>query len=148
MKKIHLITIALLTLCLTACGKQETSAPASKDLPDGNYTEIGEGTVYLSTVSGTSENGNVPVVYTDSDTSMLQIGLDSSNFNGGNLSYIYVDGYLLDKIQMGDSQNTLTLQDNSLATGIHKVEIVQYENDDTASTMITYKTTSYEIKTK
>lgn len=159
MKKL-LFTVTLLTfsLYLTACGSKESNTgttettveaeTATKDLPDGDYSDTGEGTMHLATAGGTSENGNVPVVYAAADTSLLQIGLNASDFNGSNLSYIYIDGYLLDKQQLADSQITLTLEKNNLAVGVHKVEVVQYENDDTASTMTTYKTASYEIKAK
>lgn len=67
-------------LALTACGgkdntKSETQAPETtaettseteavsndKDLPDGDYSEMGEGSVCIACAGGTSENGNIPV---------------------------------------------------------------------------------------
>lgn len=62
---------------------------------------------------------------------------------------IYIYGMLNTKEQLGEmSQNTITLQDNSLREGKHKVEIVQYDNDEQIGTPITYKVVNYEVKNK
>lgn len=123
--------------------KQETKA---RDLPEGDYAELGEGTVYIATAGGTSENGNVPVIYAEKDLILKQIGLNAWDFNGGALSFIYVDGMLVDKAQLANTQMTLDLQGEQLSEGLHSVEVVQYENDDPASAMIAYKAMQYEIK--
>jgi uncharacterized lipoprotein NlpE involved in copper resistance len=125
-----------------------TTEPAKKDLADGNYSDMGAGTFYITTPSGTSENGNVPLVYIDSKTSMYQIGYVGKDMNGGSLSYIYVDGILNDKEQIANSQGSITVKKDALTVGVHKVEIVQYTNDDTSSSMTCYKSASYEIKSK
>lgn len=154
-------------LALTACGgkdntKSETQAPETtaettseteavsndKDLPDGDYSEMGEGSVYIACAGGTSENGNIPVIYSEKDQVLIQIGLNSTGFNGAALSFIYIDSMEVAKEQLADSQISLDLQDAQLETGIHKVEVVQYTDDDPAADMITYKTMAYEIKEK
>jgi hypothetical protein len=64
-------------------------------------------------------------------------------------TYIYVDGMLNTKEQLGEmTQTSLTLEKDALKEGTHKVEVVQYENDDLKGKAITYKTASYEIKSK
>lgn len=157
MKKYLAFILAALML-MSACGSSSSSASASdpapaeskteqkRDLPEGNYTELGEGTVYIATPGGTSEDGNVPVIYAEKGTIMMEIGLEAWDFNGSNLSYIYVDGMLLDKQQLADTQSYLTLEADQLTVGTHTVEIVQYANDDPASDMITYRIMSYEVK--
>lgn len=168
MKK-KLVTI-LLSACvaasLAACGNSDDTADKTepqaktesnaaeekqvtkgKDLPDGDYQDIGNGTMYIATAGGTSENGNVPVVFV-SDEILLQIGLNTSAFDGSKLSFIYVDGMLATKEQLSDSQITLDLSDDMLAVGNHKVEVAQYENDDPAGNMVTYKQAAYEVKAK
>lgn len=119
-----------------------------RDLPEGDYVELGEGTVYVATPSGTSEDGNIPVIYVDSDIILTQIGLDAWEFNGGALSFIYIDGMLVGKEQLADTQTTLTLSEGQLAVGVHTVEVVQYENDEPGAEMTTYKSMQYEIKGK
>ena len=127
--------------------KQETVA--KKDIPEGLSVELGNGTIVLSTEGGTSKDGNVPVLFADKDLMMSQIGLDAETFDGSKLSYIYVDWMLNAKEQLGEmTQITLTLEKDALKEGTHKVEVVQYENDDSKGKAITYKTASYEIKAK
>lgn len=145
---------------LAACGESndnpaEDSAQVSdsqytqdtqRDLPEGDYQEMGDGSMFISTPSGTSENGNVPVIYVESDLTLTQIGMSSEGMNGGSLSYIYIDGMLADKQQMANYQGSIDLTGDQLSEGIHKIEVVQYENDDTSGTMTVYKSASYEIK--
>lgn len=83
------------------------------------------------------------------DTLLNQIGLSSENLDGSKLSYIYIDGMLNTKEQLGEmSQVTMTLENDALKNGKHKVEIVQYDNDEQTGNPITYKTVSYEVKIK
>ena len=148
MKKIiTLLLVLVLSVSLVACGgSEETSVAKARDLPEGDYAELGDGTVYIATAGGTSENGNVPVIYAEKDLILKQIGLNAWDFNGGALSFIYVDGMLINKAQLANTQMTLDLQGEQLAEGLHSVEVVQYENDDPTSTMTAYKAMQYEIK--
>ena len=146
-----LLVAVIMATALAACGNNAAeSEPATveRDLPEGDYAETGEGTMYISTAGGTSEDGNVPVIYEDGSTTMMSIGLNAFDFNGGALSYIYGDGMLRQKEQLAASQISLTLEKEQLTFGVHKVEVVQYEGDDPASSMITYRTASYEVKEK
>lgn len=148
--------------CLTACGGNDSGnesqgdtitnqndstdadAPAAdddesqKDFVGDAYSDTGEGTFLLVNSSGTTENGNVIVVYADADTTLMQIGYETSGINGGSLSHIYIDGMLSTKEQPGDS----------LSTGTHKVEVVQYEDDNTDGTVTMYKAAPYDVKEK
>lgn len=122
---------------------------SKKDIPEGLDKEIGNGDVVLSTTGGTTENGNIPTVFVGKDTQLDQIGLSSENLDGSKLSYVYIDGMLNTKEQLGEmSQTTITLQDNSLKEGKHKVEVVQYDNDEQTGTPVTYKVVNYEVKNK
>jgi len=76
----------------------------------------------------------------------MQIGLEAWEFNGGALSYVYIDGMLTDKMQLADTQTSLDLEDDQLTTGIHTVEVVQYVDDDPAADMTVYKAMQYEVK--
>jgi len=159
-RKILSVLFAALMMCsITACGGGSTSeAPESepatetpavtsnRDLPEGDYQEMGEGTVYIINGSGTSEDGNIPVIYAEEDLLLMQIGLEAWEFNGGALSYVYIDGMLTDKMQLADTQTSLDLEDDQLTTGIHTVEVVQYVDDDPAADMTVYKAMQYEVK--
>lgn len=161
MKKKYLLIALLCAFSLVGCSNSSTTtdAPAAesnietptestKDFIGDSYSEMGDGVFLVVTAGGSSENGNVPVVYAAADTSLLQIGYETTEMNGGSLSYVYVDGMLLSKEQLADSQGTLSLSGDSLSVGTHKVEVVQYENDSTDGTVTTYKTALYEVKEK
>ena len=126
---------------------KKESKESKKDLPDGDYSDMGNGTMHIATAGGTSENGNVPTIFV-SDEILLQIGLNTSAFDGSKLSYIYVDGMENAKEQLADTQTVIDLSEDALKTGKHTVEIVQYENDDPTGTMVTYKKAEYEVKEK
>ena len=119
-----------------------------KDFIGDSYSDMGDGTFLLVNASGTTENGNTIVQYIDSDTILDKIGYEAWEFNGSALSYIYIDGMLVEQEQLGDTQSSLELTDELLSVGIHKVEVVQYEGDSVEGTVITYNSASYEIKEK
>lgn len=149
-KRITMILSLILLLTLGGCGKTESQSPQEplRDLPEGDYTEIGEGVVNVLTPSGSSENDNVPVLYLEPNTMLVQVGIEAWDFNGGALSYIYIDGMLIAKEQLANTQTSLSLEGTHLGSGVHQVEVVQFANDDPSGEMITYKTMSYEVKEK
>lgn len=124
------------------------STDTQKDLPDGDYQDMGDGTFHITCAGGTSEDGNVPVIYVSSDTMLTQFDVVTEGFNGSALSYIYIDGMLASKEQLSESQQAVDLSGDMITVGTHKVEIVQYESDDPTADMVTYKSSSYEIKSK
>ena len=159
-KILGLVLVGVLALGMIGCSnsKEENKAnenttkeevSSKKDIPSGLDKEIGNGSVVLSTTGGTTENGNTPVVFVGQDTLLEQIGLSAENFDGSKLSYVYIDGMLNTKEQLGEmTQTTITLQDNSLKEGKHKVEVVQYDNDEQTGNPVTYKVATYEVKNK
>lgn len=175
MKKKIIYAFIVCTLsfgCLTACGGNDSSnkpqdetvvnqndspetdslasddSESEKDFIGDSYSDTGDGTFLLVNSSGTTESGNTIVVYSDSDTLIDTIGYETSEMNGASLSYIYIDGMLSTKEQLGDFQGTLELSGDSLSTGTHKVEVVQYEGDNIDGAVTMYKTASYEVKEK
>lgn len=169
--KISAILISIMIASLTACGnastpssstvqsasEQTSSAPSEKkssdsakkpDFDGSSQKETGNGTFYLTNQSGSTKDGNTIVVYAGSDDMLIQIGYNTEGINGGSLSYIYVDGVQKDKQQLSDSQMSLDLSGDDLSVGTHKVELVQFENDDPHKTVTTYKSAQYEVKAK
>lgn len=173
-KIIGMVIISMCALCLYGCGNtslsnNNSSASAENEssgisestsvnedtgssyssIPSGTFSDTGIGEITLYTSGGDSDNGNVPVIYTDSGDLLIQLGLGSENFDGSKLSFIYIDGNLVDKEQLSNlSEVSVDLQDFMLNPGKHKVEVMQFDNDDTSTQPITYKTESYEIKNK
>lgn len=159
-KILGLVLVGVLALGMIGCSnsKEENKAnenttkeevSSKKDIPSGLDKEVGNGSVVLSTTGGTTENGNTPVVFVGQDTLLDQIGLSAENFDGSKLSYVYIDGMINTKEQLGEmTQTTITLQDNSLKEGKHKVEVVQYDSDEQTGNPVTYKVATYEVKNK
>lgn len=128
--------------------KETTPDISGRDLPEGNYEDAGDGTMYISTPGGTSEDGSVPVIYASKDDIFKQIDVNTRDFDGSLLSYVYVDGTLITKDQLAFTQITIELVDSALSVGVHKVEVVQYTNNDSNGEIVTYKSASYEIQSK
>ena len=154
-------------LALTACGSSApsgspsasgSSAPESAtaasseavedhptqevDFEGSAFEETGEGTMYLATAGGTSEDGNVPQVAFngDPDNSVLQIEVDYWE-GDGSVCTVYVDGIENMKMNAADVQMTLTLTGGALVEGVHTVEVVKMDGDTPAI----YKKAQYEI---
>lgn len=123
-----------------------------KDIPEGEYSDMGNGELYISTPSGTSKNDNIPVFFVDEDTlagkayeSGVDVGISAWGFDGSKLSTIYVDGISQGTEQLADTQTSLFVSEKLTTVGIHKVEVLQF---DDSNNVITYKSAQYEIKTK
>lgn len=125
---------------------EEVESAKKEILPDGNYTETGNGRFYVVTPSGTSENGDIPIIYTDARTTYYQLEYDAWDFDGSLLSYIYIDNVLIAKKQLANTQSFEALTGDYLSEGIHTVIAVQYDNNTTDGNIITYKTATYEIR--
>lgn len=166
MKKLFMIGLSLAMLfTFAACGSQnaapaapaeessvaeetETAPAKSLDFDGSGYSEMGEGNFALQTPSGSSEDGSTPYIFADSDLMMTEVGYTGFDADGSHLTYIYVDGMEQGKEQIADYQSSITLTDDLLKEGVHKVEFVQYDTDDPSGNVIMYKTASYEIKSK
>lgn len=147
MKRIIVCLIAV-TLLLSACSGSNTSTPTEKDFDGSTYSDTGTGTFYLINESGTTENGNIITVYADKNTTVTSIGADAFGFDGSVLSHIYIDGMEYSKEQLAESQISITLEKDLLVPGTHIVECVQFENDEVAGNVITYKSGQYEVVEK
>ncbi|BDR64406.1 hypothetical protein K144316041_13300 [Clostridium tetani] len=159
-KLLSILTVFILSFSLVACGgseptdakKEDTKQEQKKEekkkeikMPD---KEIGKGKIEISTPAGTSENGNIPSLFTSKDDQVVQIALNSEDFDGSKLSYIFVDGEEIAREQLSDTQTAIDLKGSALKVGKHKVDIVQFDNDKTDGKIITYKTANYECKEK
>ncbi|MBC1983044.1 hypothetical protein [Listeria booriae] len=163
MKKVVIIMMAtVISVFIGACGKEESSKDtinetkstenketATKYIEKRNFEEndTGEGKMWIDTPSGTSENGNIPYFFYDKDLQVTQLGLNTTDFDASKQTYIYIDGYLIDKYQLGTSQNSIDLKGDNLKVGTHEVIAVQYENNNPNSKRAdTVKHAKYEIK--
>lgn len=61
-----------------------------------------------------------------------------------------MNGQLVDTLQLGDSQNSVQLQDveSAITEGEHKLQLVQYADDNEDGEIVTYKEQPYTVKLK
>ena len=152
------MVVTILLIALVGCGNKNSASNENvkKENVESentantveNVEDVGEGTFYLENESGTTENGDPIVIYEDGTTQVMQIGITTNNFNGGKLTFIYVDGELLSKEQFGDSASSIDLTQKELGEGLHQVVLKQFENDDENTDPILVKSAIYEVKFK
>ena len=121
----------------------------NRDLPEKNYKDVGDGKFYLRGASGSTENGDEIIVYPDKESMpMAYVDVELWDMNGKLLTYMYIDGVEVDKKQVGAGyQSSLDLsKDWQVKDGKHKVEIVQYKDNDAKSDIVFYRSEEYTIK--
>ena len=160
---ILVLCIALAFACV-ACGDSSTdgsqadgqkdaskTVEKARDLPEGDYEEIGDGSFYLTGPSGSTENGDEIILYPDKDTfPHAYVGYELLDMDGSVQTYIYVDGVEMDKQQVGDGyESSIDFGDEELwaiTDGEHTVEAVQYADNDTSKDMTFYRSAKYTVK--
>ena len=160
MKKSVVLIILVMSVMtfLSACGSDEkgtegetTTPSVQRDLPEGDYEEIGSGEFYIKSPSGSTEEGDEILIYPDMDSiPFAYIDFDLWDLDGSILTYIYLDGVLMEEEQVGGGyQSSLSLDKEWMVTeGTHKVEAVQYADNDTNGKMLFYRAESFEVKAK
>lgn len=112
--------------------------------------EIGEGTFNIGSPSGNTADVAEVVVFYDPDTFPTDVSITTEGINGGLLSYLYADGELLDKQQLGHSMGGVELQsvESAVTEGKHVLQLVQYADDEEGGEIVTFKSQEYTVKLK
>lgn len=125
------LSIVFLTGCTTKSEKLNiTEEPKKMDL-GLNIEERGEGNFYLVDSVTTTECDKILYKFLDNnDTVLAQLGYNAWGMNGKKVSYIYLDGKLIEKTVLSDVQSSLTLEKEDLEYGVHIVEVLQFKNGE------------------
>lgn len=111
--------------------------------------EKGDCNFYIQTGDDiTSENGAIPYIYIETEDMLTQIGYVAEGFDGSKLSYIYIDGELVQKETLSkDCQGTINLEKNSVKYGKHKIEVIQYKDAESKNKedIEVYKVAQYVV---
>lgn len=159
MKKIIALIMTLaMVFAFCACGgsgdtgsddsSSQQQASVQRDLPEGDYEDVGSGTLYICNESGSTEDGADIVVYPDMNSiPFAYVDYELWDMDGTILTYIYLDGVQMDKQQIGDGyQASLSLEEDwQVEEGTHVVEAVQYADNDTSGEMVFYRSASFEV---
>ncbi|MBP3929648.1 MAG: hypothetical protein J6D47_08820 [Peptostreptococcaceae bacterium] len=150
MKKIFLsfIYIVIIMLSIVGCSNKivENSIEVENFVPSDMKEEIGSGQFIISTYSEIGEN-NIPVFFSNEFNGLSQIKIQSNEFDGSKSSYIYIDSKLNTIENLGEMNVfTLTVDKENMSKGIHKVEVIQFDNNKISGNPVTYKVCTYEVK--
>lgn len=164
MKRISLIAVILLiVLVISGCSNDTETTNNTKESSSvakttakrevdrfSEQTEMGEGTMDLAHTSGNTKDGDEIIVYHDENKFPTSIGIETAGIDGSKLSYLYVDGHLVAEEQLGDSIQTIQLQDTPMAIveGSHRIQLVQYTDDKENDEIVTFKQQPYTLKIK
>jgi uncharacterized lipoprotein len=126
--------------------KTDETSPKSK-YPFPNAAPVGDGKLTVSTPAGSSDGGNVPVLFIKPDE-LVQIGAMMENFQGDKQTFVYVDKIFNSTEQAGQMhQTSINPGKNDLKIGVHTVTAVQFDNDDPAiGKVINFVEAKYEVK--
>lgn len=158
-----LCTVMAISSCFVGCGNnptheqekntqsessisEENEKDTRKDFDGSDFSDMGSGTFFISTSSGTSEDGNIPVFLKDAGILMTEVGYSARGMDGSHLTFFYIDGMENDKDQISDTDGSLIINGDMLSEGTHTVEAVQYDIDEPTGNVITYKSATYEVK--
>lgn len=148
MKKLKLLLICISFIATVGCSNRivENDIETENITPSGIKEEIGNGEFVITTPFNESNN-DVPVIFVDDFSSLTQIKFQSKEFDGSRCSYIYIDGKLNTIEQLGEmNSSALTVEESHLTNGIHKVEVIQFDNNKSNGTPVTYKVCNYEVR--
>lgn len=122
-------------------GAPAESAEAEKDFDGSRFSDTGAGTMWLSTSAGTTEDGNVPEIVANTNM-VMQIGFNTADMDGS-VCTVYVDGVENKKTNAAVymSQESMTLEGDALAPGIHTVEMVCMDGGEPTI----YKAAQYKV---
>jgi hypothetical protein len=153
MKLTKYVAAAAATVCLalslSGCvGQSESNQSAESSSPtvaidfDGAMChDTGKGTMYLQTQADrTTKKHTTASLEVSEGTTATQISVNTKKMTKKTCD-VYIDGVMNTTIKPGTGQYVITLNDNALATGKHKVEVVH----DSNGVMDTYKTANYKV---
>lgn len=124
-------TTASTTAATTAATTASTSSSQGSGI-SGSHSDTGAGSITLdSSVTGTPSSTSYVTLKTS--------GLDDSL-----TSYIYIDGALAASTKLTSVQ-AIELQGSYLTSGTHKMEIVQYDDNNPNRDIVTYKSANYTV---
>lgn len=171
MKKVAFVLL-LTAVLLGGCGGKKTDKPAASSAESSSTAvssttaestvestvedrfigqeETGNGSLALVGVGGSTEDGSALTVFYDPNTIPTGFDVATTDIDGSMLSYIYVDGQLISKDQLGTSQRQVEIQDtpSAITEGTHTVQLVQYSTDEESGDIVTFKTQQYDLKLK
>lgn len=131
-----------------AVQETDTQTPDSSTT-ESDHTDVGNGTFYIGSASGSTENGDEILVYPDMDSIPFAfVNYELWDMDGTVQTYIYLDGVEMEKEQVGVGvQASISLEEKSQVTeGKHTVTAVQYKGNDPEGEIVFYRSAEFTVK--
>ncbi|MDJ1121743.1 hypothetical protein QJ043_06635 [Olsenella sp. YH-ols2217] len=157
-----ILASVLLALTLAGCGNAPASQPADDaaasetedatattlpdDLDSDQYGERGQGSAYLVTSSGSTEEGSSIDLKVNPSSSEAEVSVITDGVDADTPVWVYVDGAFCTKLEGASAHETLTLGGDAATTGQHSVQFVQYEGGDSSGAVTFYRVARYTVK--
>ncbi len=130
--------------------EDEDSLAPDRDLAEGSYEDIGDGSFYISSGSVSTKDGGEVVLNPDmSSDPYVYLDYEVSGLDGNAQTFIYIDGIEMDDMQAEEEMRSVGLGEDelwALTEGEHKVEAVQYADNDSDGKMTFYRSAAYTVK--
>lgn len=156
-----LVCASALTLALAGCGGAPAAQPAdpaaasqtadatAATLPDDvnqdQYADTGQGTAYLVSTEGTTEDGDVLKLGVNPSNRSAEVSVVTQGLADASPLYIYVDGTRVAEEDKPDGTVSLTLEGDQLADGEHSMEFVQFQGGDPSAAVTFYRVARYAV---
>ena len=109
---------------------------------NGVYTDIiGDAVFYLAGEAGNTKGGYIFRTFEDP----YEIFYDAEGFDNSMPTYVYIDGILNGTYQMGTDSGYLKLNEENRKEGIHKVDVIQYAENDHRGEIAICKKCRYQM---
>lgn len=110
---------------------------------------VGSGEFNISSPSGSTVDGKAVVLYKDSKTIGMQVGISARNLDSSLLTYFYIDGIEVSSQVVGVGYDgSLNIPDSKSTVGSHKVYAIQYKDNDKKKGFVFNRMHEFEIKNK
>ena len=153
-----MLMAATLALTLGACGQspkattdnseasQSADATATtKSFSSEQYGDVGEGSAYLVSGEGTTENGSIPELAVNPTKRVAQVTLVLDGVPADKNTYVYVDGQEAATLNESSETADLELKDEQLTSGEHSVEFVQFDSNKPSGQVTFYRVGRYMV---
>lgn len=162
-KFLVIIAVLVMAIAMVACDNDKDDDDINKDQNQSNQTQsnnsassttfqgktdnVGDGEIAIRQKGATEEASGNATLKPVSGENEIEIEITPTNVNAANETYIYVDGNLVEKEELDDpAGEDLDLEGQAITAGEHKIQFVQYENNDPTKAVTFYREAKYTVE--
>lgn len=141
-----LIVLVALSACEDSGNGDISGAPAKMEKQHFPPTDTKKGWIELLATDGISSQGDLPCVYEEAE-SVEKLEIHMKELSTASLTYIYIDGYIVQMEQGGELSFQIQLSKAELKKGIHELAAVQYQENNPETKKVEFlKRAKYKVK--